>query len=391
MSIAQNASRSWPRFAVVAATAVLVAACSGGATQTIAPPTTPPSTPEPGTTEEPMAPRWGMTAEEEAAWEQVEAAADQEGEFTYYSVGSVPADKVQILTDAFAADYPNIKINYLSAGNNSAIVTRISTEQSSQVYLGDVSDFSYGNLVAADPSWFTQFSAPAATDANANWGQDPVLKVDGQPISTAMMTQQFGFWYNTDLVPADEAPHTYMDLCDATWTDQLAWRQPFNTGGGNHTYRFATEKYGDDWVHCLQAQHPVFYANQDEALLSVANGEFKVVFGVTGRQASSLIAEGSPIQVVWPDDIGVRVTNSVVILNNAPHLNAAKVFSNWMLTDHGQQMWADLGQFPVNLNVPPADAWQQGFDKSAFIGENLLLADPLQALLDKARGEFGGG
>ena len=378
-----------PKWLALLAVAALATACTGTAS-----PSTPPATGTPGAgTTGPtgeVTPRWGMTVEEELAWQEIEAAADAEGRFTYYSVGSVPADRVEELAAAFAEDYPNIQIDYLAAGNNSAIVARISTEQESQVYLGDVSDFSYGNLVASEAEWFTEFVAPAALDPSATWQFDPSLKLEDKSVSTAMMTQQFGFWYNTDLVSADEAPQTYTDLIDPKWKDQIAWRQPFNSGGGNHTYRFAVEKYGDAWVTGMQAQNPVFYANQDEALLAVANGEFAIGFGITGRQAASLIAEGQPLAVVWPEDIGVRVTNSLVVINGAPHANAAKVFVNWMLTERGQQLWADLGQFPLNTNIPPPEPWMADFGRSEFHGENLLAADELQALLDKAAGEFGG-
>jgi iron(III) transport system substrate-binding protein len=391
MSIDRRPRISGPqRWFALLAVAVFAAACSGSASPSAAPASPTEAAVASGAPTDEVTPRWGMTAEEELAWREIEAAAKTEGRFTYYSVGSVPADRVQELVDAFAEDYPDIQIDYLAAGNNSAIVSRISTEQESQVYLGDVSDFSYGNLVASQAAWFAEFSAPAAGDPAADWQFDPILLLDDKPVSTAMMTQQFGFWYNTDLVAADEVPQNYMDLIDPKWKDQIAWRQPFNTGGGNHTYRFATEKYGDAWVQGMQAQGPVFYANQDEALLAVANGEFAIGFGITGRQAASLIAEGQPLAVVWPEDIGVRVTNSMVVINNAPHLNAAKVFANWMLTDRAQQLWADLGQFPLNINVPPAEPWMADFTRSEFQGENLLLADELQALLDKAEGEFGG-
>src|SRR5690242_16986131 len=37
--------------------------------------------------------RWGMSTNQEAAWKQIEDAANKEGTLTYYSLGSLPQNK----------------------------------------------------------------------------------------------------------------------------------------------------------------------------------------------------------------------------------------------------------------------------------------------------------
>jgi iron(III) transport system substrate-binding protein len=332
--------------------------------------------------------RWGMTAEEEAAWKDIEAKADTEGTVTYYSVGSVPADKVELLNTAFAKDYPNIKIEYLPVGNNAAIVGKVTTEQESKTYVADVADFSLGNGLRLPPEFFEDFVTPASQDPTANMAFDPVGVSGGRSVENLMMAQYFGFWYNTELVPAADAPQTYMDLTDPKWKGKMVYRQPWVTGGGNHTFVWASQQYGDPWIEGMKAQELSFQADQDAALLSVARGEFSIGIGLTGRQATDLIDQGLPLSVVWPEDLSVRVTNGLVVMTGAPHPNAAKVFANWMLTQGGQELWAELGQFPVNLNVPPKSDWQKDFARSKVKGENLLGGAELQAAIDKAKAAF---
>ena len=333
--------------------------------------------------------RWGMTEEEELAWQAIEDAARDEGEFIYYSVGSVPADRVDLLLDAFAEDYPEIEVRYLSAGNNSAIVSRITTEEESGTILGDVADMSFGNALRLDSSFFEEFVAPAAGDPEADWAFEPTaVNADGKAVATGMMAQYFGFWYNTDLVAAEDAPQNYMDLLDAMWSGITIVRQLWRTGGGNHVYTIATETYGEEWIEGMQAHDLVFAANQDQALTSLAQGEFGLAVALTGRQAQSHLDAGLPIAVVWPEDIATRVTNSIVILNGAPNPNAAKVFANWVVTLRGQELWQELGQYPVNLNVPPKEEWQQGFARSEIFFENFTQGEELEANVAKARAEF---
>ena len=81
-----------------------------------------------------------MTADQEAAWQQIEAAAKKEGTLTYYSLGSVPQNKIEMLQSLWQKDYPEIKLEYLYIGNGSVMAARLSTEQDSKNYVADIVD-----------------------------------------------------------------------------------------------------------------------------------------------------------------------------------------------------------------------------------------------------------
>lgn len=368
----------------------LLAACGGApSVASPAPAATAAATAAAATAAAPAAPaRWGMTAAQAAAWKQIEDAAKKEGRLTYYSVGSVPANKVESLKAAWRKDYPEIEIDYLAAGNNAAIIARLTTEQESKAYTADAVDFSIGNAIRVNPAFFEDFAAPAAGDPAAKWAFEPVVRVQNKAVETAMMAQYFGFWINTSKVKVADAPQNYMDLTNPKWKGQIVYRQPWTTGGGNHSYVFATKTYGDAWIKGMQAQSLTFAADQDAALLQVAKGEFAIGVGLTGRQGGEFIKQGLPLAAVWPEDIGIRVSNGIVIGNKAPHVNAAKVFANWMITQGGQGLWRDLGQFPINANVAPGEDWMKGFTRSKTSNENLLPEAELRAALKKAEGEF---
>lgn len=330
------------------------------------------------------APRWGMTAAEETAWKEIEAAAAKEAKVTYYALGNLPASRVNDLKAAWNKDYPGIEFQYVPLDNNANVIARITTEQESKTYVADVAEMSLANGIRLDPKMFEALALPAAKDPAAKWAFDPIATVQSKQVHTSIGAQYYGFWYNTKLVKREDAPKTYMDLTNPKWKGQLIWRTPFVTGGGNHTYVFATKVYGADWATKMQAQKPTLADNQDAALMQVARGEYPLAFGITGRQAPDLIKQGLPIAIVWPDDIGIRTSNGLVVANQAPHRNAGKVFLNWALTPAGQALWRDVGQFPILTSVPPAEEWMKDFTRSKQQFENLASPADLQKSLDEA-------
>jgi ABC-type Fe3+ transport system substrate-binding protein len=330
-----------------------------------------------------------MTPDQDAAWKQVEEAARKEGKIIYYAVGSIPQNKLDAFKARWAKDYPDIAIDVLYVGNNAAVMSRVQSEQDSRTYVGDLAETSVTNALRVDPKLFAEFTPPAARDHSVKYAFDPVTMSEGRPIHTSVMAQYFGFWINTRIIKGDQAPQTYPDVVNnSALKGQIMWRQPWAPGGGNHTWIIVRQTYGDEWTSKMQAQQPTFAEDQDAALLQVARGEYGFAMGLTGRTGAQLIKDGMPLQAIWPEDIGIRVSNGYVLLNNAPHINASKVLINWMLTKPGQQLWQELGQFPIDTAIPPAEDWMKGYTRSKLQWENLESAEVIQRSIKEAERLF---
>jgi ABC-type glycerol-3-phosphate transport system substrate-binding protein len=131
------------------------------------------------------APRWGMTAGQESAWQQIEAAADKEGAVTYYGQGISTPSEVPLFTDAWKKAYPNIKIDLVN-GTTADVQTRISTEQDAKSYVGDVGDISVrSGLLEAKRGYSQKFIPPAAIDPTVKWSAERVYG-DGDVLSDHM-------------------------------------------------------------------------------------------------------------------------------------------------------------------------------------------------------------
>lgn len=338
------------------------------------------------------APRWGMSAAAAAAWAQIEEAAKKEGKFTFYTVGTVPPAQGEKLQSEFAKDHPGITIEYLRVGNSSQLASRITTEQQAKTFVADVADHSVraSLLLTAPPTdFYDAFIPPAANDPKVKWLKHPVADEAKQGKINASLAQFFAIWTNSKLVSAADAPKNAMDVAsNPKWKGQIIFRTPWSSGGGSFLYHFAQQVYGREWVTKMQAQQPVFADDQDAALLQVARGEFAIGLGLTGRQGGTFIKQGQPIKAVWPNDFVITSTQGNQLVKGAPHPNASKVFINWALTDRGQQFWRDLGQFPLNSAIDPAEDWMKGVGNAKQVFENLLADKEQKAVYDAATKDF---
>ena len=339
-----------------------------------------------------VATKWGMSAADAAAWKTIEDAAVKEGKVTYYSLGTVPPASVDKLKAEFAKDYPNIAVEYLNVGNSTQLAARITTEQQAKTYVADVADHSVRSalLLTVPPTDFYQaFLPPAAKDPTVKWLADPIADPDKKGKIDAALAQFFAIWTNTKMVAAADLPKNTLDVAtNPKWKGQIIMRTPWTSGGGNHLYVFAEKVYGRDWVTKMQAQNVTFADDQDAALLQVARGEYAIGLGLTGRQGADLIKQGLPVKAVWPNDFVITSTQGTQFVNGAPHPNAAKVFINWGLTERGQNFWRDLGQFPLNSAIAPAEEWMKGVNNAKTVYENLLDAKAQQASYDAATKDF---
>lgn len=331
--------------------------------------------------------RWGMTAAQAAEWANVEAAAKKEGKVVYYSLGSVPAAKVDTLKSTFAKDHPDIEIQYVNVGNGSELASRLTAEQDSKVYVADVFDRSVQFALGLS-KYLNAFAPPAATDPSVKWLTNPLADPAGTGLVRAEFSMYVAIWYNTKLVKAADAPKSHTDLTDPKWKGQIMWRTPWVSGAGSTTYIFGKQELGSTWPAKMKAQNPTFADDQDAALLQVARGEYAIGLGLTGRTGGQLIKDGQPLAANFPTDFTVAVPQGTQLVKSAPHPNAAKVFTNWMLTERGQTFWRDLAQFPQRADIPPSEPWMQSIKDAKKIlsqatvseAEQLKIQDEAKAL-----------
>lgn len=142
---------------------------------------------------------------------------------------------------------------------------------------------------------------------------------------------------NTQIVrPGDIKSLT--DLLDPRWKGKIVMHDPTVTGTGNGTMKTIFIFKGEDFIRSLAEQNPTIIRDARLQTEWLARGKFAISLGPSFGIIKDFMDTGSPISYVLPAEGALMSTSPgvVTLLKNAPHPNAAKLFSNWILSREAQ-------------------------------------------------------
>jgi ABC-type Fe3+ transport system substrate-binding protein len=275
------------------------------------------------------------------------AAAKQEKQVVWYTVQTIP-QLVRPLVDAFEKKY-GVTVNYVRA-NSSDVALRIEQEAKGGQHLADVFDgtgtmppLKRDNLVMA---WVPDFTHA--------WPKD-VADPDSYWVATNYFVNNVAI--NTDLVPAAQEPHQWSDLLDPKWRGKMAWGSSQSSSAGPGFIGLMLKDYGEekgmDFIKAMAKQDIAGIPVAARQILDqVIAGEYAV--GLMTFNHHSVISDKLGAPVKWlPFSPSLVTVNTVSILKDAPHPNAAKLFVDFMMSDEGQIIFRDNDYLPTNPEVKP--------------------------------------
>ena len=164
-----------------------------------------------------------------------------------------------------------------------------------------------------------------------------------------------GICYNTERVPAAEAPKTWKDLLDPRWKGAISCKI---ASGMQFVQWYELRKlYGDDFWKSFAKQLPHAF---DSAACSCSTGwrkgDDKVTRAGRIRGLSAVKNKGATVAFVAPPD-GLPATPLVVgTVSKAPHPEAARLFVDWAMSPRGQALYQNnlyLYYPSVRNDAPP--------------------------------------
>ena len=275
------------------------------------------------------------------------AAAQKEGHVTWYTT-QIVNDFVLPLAQIFEQKY-GVKIDYVR-GQTNDIALRVINEARAGKMQADVVE---GSLTA------------------------PILKKQGLlqkwvPDSAARLPTEFidqqGFWiatnanvltpgFNTDLVAAGGAPKTFEDLLDPKWKGKMAWSSSSGTAAAPGFIGTVLATMGEDkgmaYLHALAAQNVTglsFGARQ--VLDLVIAGEYPLALQIFNNHAVISAAQGAPVAWIAMNP-ALGVLSPLSVTAGAPHVNAAKLLVDFLVSPEGQDFYRDKDMLPIDPNVAP--------------------------------------
>lgn len=258
-------------------------------------------------------------------WDDVVAAAKEEGKVTLYSSQN-PAN-LDALKAAFEKAYPEIKMEHVrnvDADNSS----KIEAEKQTGRGTADV-------YVTATGSWIEEVAVPGdyAVDVRGPSFEEPAYNAESSLQDDKFFLTSaavLGFGWNTDILPS--GVKTYDDLLNPKLAGKIGITKP-TSGSYVDFYKFVEKNAGEDFLPALADLKPRIYPSTLVISQALTSGELGAALVV-----NPLIAEkesGAPVDWTLPDPAwGARWKG--MVLSSSPHPNAAQVLADFMVSESGQ-------------------------------------------------------
>ncbi len=285
----------------------------------------------------------GAAATWESEWERTIKAAEQEGEFSYYTLGEVG------FLGEFEKKFPRIKVRVVQGKGNELLV-RIMTERRAGKYLADVarigntSPYALYQAKALQPV-AAAFILPEVKDESKWWsGKHQYIDAEGKYIFVAVGSVSVNMVaHNSEMVaPADLT--SYWDLLSEKWRAKIVVMDPRYGGYGRSGARavFYHPQLGAEYLRRLLTEQVVMVSRDyTQAINWLAQKRFALLLFGNGDDVLQAKAQGLPVNVfdtgAWKEGGNLEPgAFTVAWLERSPHPNAAKVFINWLLSRDGQ-------------------------------------------------------
>ena len=147
--------------------------------------------------------------------------------------------------------------------------------------------------------------------------------------------------FNPKAVQEKDAPRTWKDLLNQRWSGKLVTAHPGYSGIIMTHVLALVNAYGWDYFRDLAKNKVHITQSANDPAGVVASGERPV--GVNGAEYFyyKTLKQGNPIRIVYPKEGVPLVVSPVAIAKDAPHPNAAKLFTEFIFAKDSQQLLAD--------------------------------------------------
>jgi iron(III) transport system substrate-binding protein len=304
---------------------------------------------------------WGQSTSPE--WNQTVAAAKKEGAV----VINMPAGNAlrDFLATEWPKAFPDIKL-VANAIDEGTWMARVRIERQSAKFLwdaamsGSVTSFTMKNdgfTVPIQPD----FILPDVKDPKTWGGWDRVFFDNDHKY--VMATQQFLKmpFYNAKLLPPEKVKAEGSKVfLDPILKKKVIWNDPLIPGSGE-TFALVMQKVlGDAGLKTFIDDQVVFTPNMMDLVDKMARGVYAMSLGPTmdsflvRYKKAGLDFDIRPLGNT--PELGAYLNSggsNLIIMKNAPHPNAVKVFVNWMLSkDVAQRLAAAQHQDSMRVDIP---------------------------------------
>ena len=338
-----------------------------------------------------------------AEWERTIKAAEQEGEFSYYTLG-----EFSFLSE-FEKRFPRVKVKVVQGKGNELLV-RIMSERRAGKFLADVarigntSPYSLYQAKALQPI-AGAFVLPEVKDESKWWsGKHQYIDAEGKYIFVPVGSVSVNMVaHNTELVSPTEL-RSFWDLLNEKWRAKIVVTDPRSGGYGRSGARtvYYHPQLGPEFLRRLFTEQVVMVSRDyRQAIDWVAQKRFSILLFGNGDDILQAKAQSLPINVFdtsgWKEGGALEPgAFTLAWLDRSPHPNASKVFINWLLSREGQMAVQRDGGVNDSLRVDipktdlrPMARRKEGAKYMVTWKAEWMDAEPMQKVVNQALAKIG--
>lgn len=275
---------------------------------------------------------------------------DVSGSITLYT--SQPEEDIQIMIDGFNKKWPDIQVDVFRSGTEE-VVSKVLAEKEAGDVLADV-------LLVADNVTFETLKEQDLLSAYESPELEGIPEIyidkDHMYVGTKVITT--GIVYNTELT--ENIPAGFKDLTNEAYKDDLIMPSPLYSGAAAYNLGVLTRTEGLGWD---------YYQTLKDNGVVVGKGNGSVQNAVVaGEQACGLLADymairskngGAPVEFVYPAEGSPAVTEPIGIVKGTDSEDLAKAFVDFVLSEEGQALTAEIGYTPIKSGVEVPEGFKR--------------------------------
>jgi iron(III) transport system substrate-binding protein len=180
--------------------------------------------------------------------------------------------------------------------------------------------------------------------------------------------------YNTSKVRRAEIPATYEGFTDPKWKGRIALEATDSEWMATLIKTIPGGK-GTELMRGLAALQPSLRKGHVLLASLVAAGDVPVGLAMYNSNIETLKRKGAPIDFVPVQPVVAR-PQGIGVAKHAPHPNAVRLFSEYVLSPEGQTLFESMGRVPANTSV-----------KSSLNNFPFVVIDPVTVLDESEKWE----
>lgn len=279
----------------------------------------------------------------EIQWDKTLAEAKKEGLVMIYT--SREREMVLAWQRAFENRY-GIKMDGVS-GRGATMAEKMLSERRAGLYMVDIHTSGATNPVlnlkpaGALAPLEDKLILPEVADPSLWYGGKHLWVDKSKTIINALGYPSGDIVINTNLVNPGEIKKI-RDLLNPKFKGKIVINDPTITGTGAKLFGVVVFRYDwglDFWRELVRKQEPAIIRDQRLMMDWIAQGKYGIAVPAETEPFLRALAAGAPVQRVDLEDVSYLTGDVVMIMDKAPHPNAAKVFLNWMLSREGLDIY----------------------------------------------------